>query len=791
MLRNYLKIAFRNLIRNPVYSAINIFGLSLGIATSVLIGLWVTDEITYNYHHKNIDNLYHVRVNATLNGGIQTWAGTSYIVYDELKRFPSQIKNVTISTGEGTKTLLTYGDNKINKGGRFVTHEFLEMFQFELAKGQANKVLIDPHSIVLTESTAKVLFGDVDPINKVILVNNKAEVKVTGILKDIPGNSSFEFDFLSTFELKKNLTPWVREAIDKAYSDDFEVYVELASASDLDGVNQKIKNTVKKHTTWLNKEQFLYPMTRWHLHGEFENGVEAQDDREDYVVGFSIIAIGVLAMACINFMNLSTARSERRAREVGIRKIVGSQRKELIIQFLRESILITTISFMLAMVLVELSLPLYNSLVQKKLFIDYTSAAFWVSSFLIISITGLLAGSYPAFFLSSFKPVKVLKGIIQLSEHSILPRKILVVSQFTFSIFLIIGTIVIYQQIQYAANRRLGYDKKNLITIANNEGLSLKYPVLKNELLRSGVVLSSVKSNSPVTEIYEKNFLEPSTDNLVNITNIYTEYDYCKTMGIKLIAGRDFSENIKVDTGSVILNQTAAKLLEVKNPIGSKVNVAGHPYELIGITEDILMDSPYHPIEPLYMVLETEWNRQTTPQNITIRLKETSDIQSSLKKIEAVFNKVNPDYPFEFSFVDDDYNRKFKSINLIGSLVDIFATIAVCIACLGLFGLAAFTAERRTKEFGVRKILGASTINLISLISNDFIRLVGISFIISAPIAWWILTNFLERYPYHILFNWLIIPLAGLGVLLVTLVIVGTQAIKVANNNPVDSLRSE
>ncbi len=791
MLRNHFKIALRNLMRNPIYTFINVAGLSIGIATSLMIILWVVDEVTYNRFHANVDHLYHVRTNGTVEDNkISTWAGATSIVYDELKNW-NQFKYAAISSGDEVPYLLTAGEKQFNQQGRFVSPEFLKMFQFPLLKGSREQVLNDPHSIVLTEPAARALFGDADPINKSIIVNNGVSVTVTGILKELPSNSSFQFDFLMPFTLYEMITPWVKEVMDNVDSDQFEIYAELKPEADVDVVNREIKDIIKKHTTWMNKELFLYPMSRWHLHAEFENGKESTNDREDYVIGLSIIAAGVLIIACINFMNLSTARSQRRAREVGVRKIAGAKRKELIIQFLRESIFITAVSFLIAIMLAQLLLPLYNSIVQKKLFIHYSSPLFWLCAVGLILFTGLIAGSYPAFFLSSFKPAKVLKGTMLVGNESSLPRKILVIAQFGFSIFLIIGTVVIYQQMQFVKDRQLGYQKENLITIRNNEGLKKSYHAIKNELTQNGLIYSCTKSNSPINQIYEANFLEFPPGHDININNIFAEYDYVKTMGIKLIEGRDFSEGIASDTAAVILNKVTIDLMGLKNPIGARTKVAGTDLEIIGVTENIVMDSPFHPVEPMYIVLETKWESQYTPQNITVRLPQTDDLNATLKKVEKVFKKYNSQYPFEYSFVDDDFNKRFKSINLIGRLTNIFAFIAIFIAGLGLFGLAAFTAERRTKEFGVRKILGATVFNLVALISRDFVKMVLVSFFISAPLAWWMLTGFLEQYPYHISINWLILPVTCLVMLVTTLAIVATQVIKVALTNPVDSLGSE
>jgi len=795
MFKNYLIVAWRNLVRNPVYSSINIIGLSIGIATGLLILLWVQDELSFDSFHSNVDHLYAVEMNGNVGNEIRTWSSVPALVYDELKNQPTLFRRVAITNEGRDPCLLSVGENRLNRTGRFVSESFLEMFRFPLIHGDPTVALDDRNSIVLTASLAKSLFGDADPINQQVTINNNYVVRVTGILQDLPVNSTLQFDYLLTFSLFESIKPWIRECRYDPDCQAFKNFVELEDNVSADDINREIKDIIKKHTAWLNPEIFLYPMSRWHLHGEFENGKENSNDREDYVFYFTLIAIGVLSIASVNYMNLSTARSERRAREVGIRKIAGSQRSQLIIQFLRESVLTVAIAFAVALTFVQLLLPIFNTLVNKSLSIRYGHPYIWAFSISLVLVLGMISGSYPAFYLSSFKPVEVLKGTMKRGAKSVRPREVLVVSQFAFSIFLLIGSVVIYQQFHYASQRDLGYIQGNAITIPNNDGLKKTYPAIKNALLATNVVASSTKSNSPITEVYESNFMFPNggsdLENKIDIVNIYAEYDYLKTMGIQLIAGRDFSKDIMSDSSAVILNQSAAALLGLKNPMGTKVNIAGAESELIGITEDVLMDSPYLPIEPMYIVLETKWAQQTTPQNITVRFNEGVDLQAAVQTTENVFKKLNPLYPFEYSFVDEDFNRKFQIITTTARLMTVFSVMAILIACLGLFGLASFTAERRTREFGIRKILGAGVLDLVELMSWNFIRLVFLSLVIATPIAWWILSHYLERYPYHISLDWTIFPIIGGLILLLTLLVVATQAVKVAMGNPVKNLTAD
>jgi putative ABC transport system permease protein len=787
MLKNYLIIALRNLKKNKAYSFINIFGLAIGISCSILILLWVSDELSFDKFHKNSDRLYQVWVNARFDGKVNTWNSVPLPTAEGLKAEDSNIKHAA-TTDWGSNHLLTVGETRFNKEGFFASDEFLEMFGFPLIQGQPEKALDDPYSIVLTESTAKALFGDEDPINKTVLVDNEHEVKVTGLLKDIPGNSSLKFDYLLPFALYEK-EEWVRNSKDNWGNYSFQVFVELNEKATQQQVEGRIKDLLtRKGQTDIKREFFLHPMLRWRLHTEFEDGKEAGGLIE-YVNMFSLIAIFILLIACINFMNLATARSERRAREVGIRKSVGSKRKEIVFQFLGESILIAAFAFMLALLLTELILPSYNDLIEKKLTIAYTSPWYWTVAIALIFVTGVLAGSYPAFYLSSFNAVKVLKGKVQVGRGASTPRKVLVVLQFVFSITLIVCSVVLQQQIKHVKQRQLGYDQENLITVSYTTEIGRNYTTIKQELLSSGVVESVTKSNSPITSIYSNNFLDwpgKPEDQKVIFTTIATEYDYTKTMGIKILEGRDFSEDFPADTSSILINKAALDLMGLKDPIGTTVGLWGGTRQIIGVVDNVLMGSLFTEVAPMFVVMIPDW-----VSSVTIRLTKSRDLQESLKIVESVFKKYNSAYPFEYRFVDVEFNKKFQSINMISRLGGVFTVLAIVITSLGLFGLAAFTAEQRTKEVGIRKVLGASVPNLVMLISREFTILVLAGFFISAPLAWWGSSLLLEDYDYRIDNPVWVLPVAGVVTLLFTLAIVSAQALKAASANPVSSLRSE
>lgn len=787
MFKNYFIVTVRNLFRNGFYSFINIAGLAIGIACSVLILLWVADERSFDRFLPKVDRLYQVWVNAKFDGKIQSWTSVPLPTYEAMKTADSNIKR-TVVTDWGGKHLLTVGEKKIMKNGYYASEEFLEMFEYPLVYGKADQVMDDPRSIIITESTAKALFGNEDPINKTIQINGEQELKVSGILKDVPKNSSFEIDFLMTWKFREQNNEWVRRNNSNWGNYSFQVFLELNDPANKAAVENRVKLMLQEHGEKdTQPEFFLYPMTRWRLFSNFENGVE-KGGMNDYVQLFTAIAIFVLIIACINFMNLATARSERRAREVGIRKTVGSRKFELIAQFIGESTFISFIAFAIAILLAQLLLPYYNDLVQKQLVIDYTSQQFWLFTVSMILLTGLVSGSYPAFYLSSFQAVKVLKGKLSVGKSGSMPRKILVTLQFGFSIILIIGTIVIYQQIQLVKSRQLGYDQENLIATDFNNEVQKNYKVIKQELLRSGVVDAVTRSNSEITNINSNNFLgwpgKPE-DLRVIFTTVVTDYDYTKTMGIKVLQGRDFSEEFPSDSMAIIVNKAGLELMNLKDPIGTELPLWGNNRKLIGVVDDVLMGSPFQPVKPMFMILDN-WSG-----SVSIRLSKSKDLQTSLNTVKTIVEKYAPSYPFEYRFMDVEFQKKFTTINLTSRLASLFATLTIIITGLGLFGLAAFTAAQRTKEMGIRKVMGASVPSLVGLISKDFSVLVIIALLVASPLAWWLLNWHLQTYPIRTEISWWVFPLTGLLLLAFAIVIVSTQAIRAARANPATSLRNE
>jgi putative ABC transport system permease protein len=787
MLRNYLKIAIRNLTKNSVYSFINISGLSIGIASSVLILLWVSDEYSYDTFHKNYNSIYKLYQNQEWQQGIGTGNAMPYPLKEVIKDRTNAIKHV-VMTNWGEGNMLEVGERRLNKMGLSASEDFFKVFSFNMVRGDPNTALNDPTSIVITESTAQAFFENQDPINQLIKIDNGQELKVTGVIKDLPKQSAFRFDYVLPFGYLESTQGWVYNSKDNWNNNSFPMYVQLQENTTEAEVNTAIQDIIKENNSKApTAKLFLHPISKWRLYSNFENGKNS-GGLIDYVQLFTAIAIFVLVIACINFMNLATARSERRAREVGIRKSVGSRRKQLIFQFLGESIMITLISFLVAIVLVEILLPSYNLLVNKNISIDYGNPLIWLTALGLILVIGIFSGSYPAFYLSSFQPVKVLKGKINLGKGVSTPRQVLVTLQFGFSIFLIIGTIIIYQQIMHVKSRDMGYDRENLIQIWTNNELEANFQTIREELLRTGVVEAVCKSNSPITSIFSNNEIEwegKISEQRVAFSTIATEYDYTETMGIKMLVGRDFSRDFN-DSSSTVINQAAVDLMAMDNPIGQKIKMNGRDLEIIGVMPNVVMGSPYQPVEPMTLIFDPEWS-----STITVRLNKTPDLNASVETIQSVFKKHNPTYPLWYRFADSDFEKKFSDINLISRLAGIFASLAIVITCLGLLGLAAFMAEQRTKEIGIRKVMGASVASLVLLLSKDFSKLVIFAFAVSAPIGWWFINDFLKRYPYRVDVAWWVLAGSGVVALGLALLIVSTQALRAARANPSQSLRSE
>jgi ABC-type antimicrobial peptide transport system permease subunit len=787
VIRNNFKIAFRNLAKNKFSSFINIGGLAVGMAVAILIGLWIYDELSFNKNHRNYNLITQVLQHQHISNGIETYAALPLPLAKELRN--SHGSDLTrVAAALTLEQFVAYKDKIITRNGKFAEEQFPEIIQPEMIAGDKNS-LNDPASILVSESLAKTLFGDEDPLNKAVKLNNTFTQKVTGVYKDLPQNSNFhDINFIAPVSLL------VKNAMnnDDWQSSSFEIFALMNEHSKPGLVSSKIKNILYENSKDASQPiLFLNPMSKWHLF-EFKNG-EQVAGRARFVWMFGIIDVLVLLLASINFMNLSTARSGKRAKEVGIRKTIGSMRSQLIYQFFCECFVTVMIASLFAMVLVTLSLPWFGKLAGKQLAIPVTDVLFWLSISLFILFTVLLSGSYPAFYLSSFKPVKVLKGVFQPGRFAAIPRKTLVVIQFTASIALIIGTIQVYRQIQFAKDRPVGYNRERLLTIPiNNAEIAKNYESFKNELLNGNKAAKVSRSSSTTTDISSgANNLEwegKDPNKQAAFGTILADPEYGEAVKWKLSEGRNFSNQFPTDSFGFIFNESAIKMMGLKNPVGQIVRWHGKEWHIIGVTKDMVMRSAFDKAVPTVFLMN---NNERSFNIIHIKLNAAESATNSLKNIEAVFKKYCSSAPFDYKFTDDAYATKFAAEEQIGKLATLFATLAIFISCLGLFGLASYIAEQRTKEIGVRKVLGASVFKLWQLLSTDFVLLVIISCCIAIPISWYVLNQWLQNYEYRTPVSWWIFLVAISGTLIITLLTVSYQAIKAAIANPVKSLRTE
>ncbi|WP_394990210.1 ABC transporter permease [Emticicia sp.] len=794
MIRNYIKIAFRNLVKNKVYSFINIGGLAVGMSVAMLIGLWMYDELSYDKSYPNYNRIVQVMQHQTFNGEVGTQTANPYLLGSEiLDKYGSDFKYVVMSAWTNNH-ILSYGEKNLKKSGNFFEPKITEMLSLKMLRGTRDG-LKEPASILLSESVAKAYFGEEDPINKLLKIDNKLNVKVTGVYEDLPYSSSFrDLTFIAPWELYVSSEKWIKEMTNPWRSNFVQTFAQLANNADIDKVSAKIKDVkirkVKEEEKKFNAQVFLHPMSKWHLYSNWENGINT-GGKIEFIWLFGIIGLFVLLLACINFMNLSTARSEKRAKEVGIRKAIGSVRGQLITQFFSESFLVVALSFVLSLLLVQLILPFFNGVADKKMTILWLNPIFWLCSIGFSLITGLIAGFYPAFYLSSFQPIKVLKGTFLLGRWAAIPRKVLVVLQFTVSVTLIIGTVIVFRQIQFAKERPIGYGREGLLTIPiSTPELSGHYDAIRNSFLETGAVAEMSQSSSPITGVWEINNgyewegKDPALQG--NFGTVAVTHDFGKTINWQIKEGRDFSRALTTDSSEIILNETALKFMGLKQPIGKLMKVDGKPYTIVGVIKDMVMDSPYKPVFRSVFMLDYH-----SANVFNIKLKPTVSSREALAKIETVIKKYSPAAPFEYTFIDAEYNKKFGDEERIGKLTAFFTILAIFISCLGLFGLASFVAEQRTKEIGIRKVLGATVANVWRLLSKDFVVLVIISCLIAAPIAYYFMNNWLQKYTYRTDISWWIFVFTGFGALLITLLTVSYQAIKAALMNPVKSLKTE
>jgi len=789
MVTNFFKIAFRNLLRSKGYSAINIIGLAIGMASAIIILLWIQNEVSYDQFHEKKNRIYEAWNRASFNGNITCWNNTPKPLGRALQNDLPEVEQTT-RVNWSNNFVFTIGEKKLFVQGNQVDSNFLQVFSFPLKEGDPSTVLKEMHSIVVTEKLAKRFFGNEEAMGKMVKINGQGDFRVTGVLKDLPNNTRFDFEYLLPWS---NLRQNIKD--DNSWSSNStHTYVLLKPNTTLVAVEPKIKtfrdkyDDVAKKNKW---QMFLYPISRWRLHAEFQNGYETSGGRITIVKLFGTIAAFILLIACINFMNLSTARSEKRAKEVGIRKVVGALKGSLISQFIGESILLAFIAGFIALLIVQLSIPAFNQLVGKSLFIPFTNVWFWLAASGFVLFTGFLAGSYPAFFLSSFRPVEVLKGTFKKVNAVVTPRKTLVVLQFTFAIVLIICTVIVKQQIDFAKKRQPGYNKSNLIYSYLSSDIEKNYLLIKRDLLRSGTAVAVTKTSSPLTQDWndgpgqEWDGKDPNDQTAFSM--FAEDGGLGKTAGLTFVEGRDIDiDKYATDSVAVILNESALKVIRFKNPIGKIIRANGREWHVVGVIKDFIMSSPYETIKPMLV-----FGPKSSFSVIQIKLNDKNNVAQNLKATEAVFKTYDPQYLFKNNFVDLEYAAKFEDEERTGILAGLFAGLTIFVSCLGLFGLATSMAAARKKEIGVRKVLGASVVNITALLSIDFVQLVMMATLIASPVAWFAMHKWLESYSYRVNISWLVFLVSGLLAIVIALLTVSFQAIKSATANPINSLRQE
>jgi putative ABC transport system permease protein len=787
MFRNYILIALRNLRNNRLYAFLNIAGLAVGLACGVLVLLWVADELKYDKFHTNLPNIYQIKQNQTQGGVTHTFDALPGPLGPALVAEMPEIRRACRSNWP-SRQLVAVGDKAVYERGLYAEPDFFNIFTFPTLKGDPIAALRDPDAIVISERTAKKFFGNEDPLGKIIRHGNVRDLRVAAVIADVPENSSIVFDIVLPFGIFEQMNQgWIKTWNNNS----IPVWAELAPGADLAALNSKLENYIQSKDEGAAAHIFAYPMSRLRLHSRFENG-RPSGGRITMVWGLVIIGGFVLLIACVNFMNLSTARSERRAREVGVRKVAGAHRSLLIGQFLSEAMVMALLGLTFAVVLVWFSLPAFNRFFEKTVALDFSNWKLWSGVLALGLLTGLISGSYPAFFLSKFQPARVLKNTVFTGRNSGLLRKTLVGFQFVISIVLIISTIVIHRQLQHAQARPIGYDQTNLLRIPARGDLSEKFGPLKSELLNVPGVKNVAGGSNDLT-LFGSNTSgiqwagkTEDQDFLIGIT--WATADWVETTGMRLAAGRDFLPNAPADKLTCLLNQAAVRKMGLQEPIIGSTITHDTTYTVIGILEDFLYNDPIATPEPL-VVYHSEENDALG--SFFVKIENNADWKNTIAGVEQAVRKVSPGLPFEFKFVKDEYQKYFDEVRSVGQMANVFGGIAIFIACLGLFGLSSFVAERRSKEIGVRKVLGASVAQICYTVSGEFIRPIVVAFVLAAPLAGFLMEKLLSTLEYRVGLAWWMFAAAGFGALAIAFLTVGFQSVKAALTNPVKSLRSE
>jgi putative ABC transport system permease protein len=797
MLKNYLIVAFRNLRRDKVHSFINITGLSIGMAVVALISLWIYDECTYDRYNPRYDHIARLMQHETANGETGTTPSLPYPLVNELRTTYGGAFKQVVASWWTRDHVVAFGDKKVTQRGTFMESGAPDLLALHLLSGDP-KALDDRSSILLSASAARALFGDQDAIGQTLHIDGQLTVAVKGVYADIPANSAFKgIQFISPLDLLMHSDASMKEVQANWGWDLVQIYVELNDNVDVAALSARLKHSTLIHmrdnplAAGYKPEVFLQPMSRWHLFSEFNGNVNTGGDIQ-YVWLFGTIGFFVLLLACINFMNLSTARSERRAREVGIRKAIGSLRSQLIVQFYSESMVVAFIAFLLALGLAAVALPWFNVLAGKHIVIDWFSPALWLTGLGCSLVTGLLAGSYPALYLSSFRPVAVLKGSIRASRWAAVPRRALVILQFSVSMLLIISTVVVFRQIKFAQSRGTGYDRERLLTLPITvPEFSGRADLLRRELLQTGVVSEAAMASSPMTQVWDSftGFSWPGKDPALqdDIATISVSYEYGSTIGWRVLEGRDFSRRFATDSNAMVINEATVAYMGLTHPLGTTVKWDDKNYTVIGVVKNLIQESAYGRTRQTVYLLDHDFNHHWW----LMKTKAGVAMANALPATKQAFSRVLPSAAFDYRFVDEDYARKFATEQRVGTLAAFFAGFALFISALGIFGMASFVAEQRTREIGVRRVLGATVLSIWRLLTREFVVLVGLSLAIAGPLAWFGMHRWLHGYEYHTGIAWWIFVVTGVGALSLTLLTVSWTAIRAALTNPVKALRSE
>ncbi|WP_018629410.1 ABC transporter permease [Niabella aurantiaca] len=790
MIKNYFKTAWRSLWKSKGFSLLNILGLAIGLASCLLLLLYANYHLGWDKRFKDLENIYVIESNQFADNDVFTYQVSpgpmAKAIQDQVPGVVRAVRVADYFAGGITR----YKDRIFRTSGLNADSAFFRLFSYAFLRGNARTALANPNNIVITEEFSKKLFGDEDPVGKTVMRNDTVPLVVSAVVATPRPNETFQFDYILPWRVLENENPWAKDA---GWGSNFtDTYVQLRSENDFLPADAVIRKMVMANQNNYKAEAFLYPLARNHLYRDFKNGKATGSGQISQIRLFIYLSIAILLIACINFMNLSTARSQKRAREVGILKTIGSDRRSLVFRFLGESLLITVLGLLVSLLILTVALPSFNRLLQIDLKLPFSDWEFWAGIVLMTLLTSLIAGSYPAFYLSSFKPVKVLKGFITNGKSVVPVRKISVVLQFSTAMFLMVATFSIYKQVEYIRNRPIGYNKENLVEIKMEGVLGAKKDVLINDLLRDNVITAATGTSISITQGGNNGwgFSWPGKlpGERVLIDFLGVGFGFTKTFGTVFITGRDFSPDHPADTAgkNVLISETAMKVMKLRSPIGTQIKEEdGTQYTIVGVFKDITKGSPYYKLNPMIVFY------QNRPGFVAMRLNPEKNITASVEAINRELKKRNPAFPPGLEFVEENFAKKYQNEQILGIVTNVFGGIAIFLSCLGLLGLSAFAAEQRTKEIGVRKVLGADVLGLTALLTKEFLKLVMVSFIIAVPVSWWCMQRWLDKYDHHTNLSAGIYLLAGITVLLIALLTVSTQGLKAAVANPVKALRSE